>query len=185
MINKSMLFSAVKDMFLNDSYDEYSIGNGYTVVRNGDVEDWEDEGFTVKENGEEVTTASAGAMVANRDSFVFDLGGCLKFMVDSVAEEIGYEGYEHIADEYYAHDLLQAIDDDEVSEEEAVTIALDEIASILSEWDDDEYSKEDWEGVAMPALLEYMDVISDRCGMPLPTWIKDDILEIQKRWEVK
>ena len=86
MINKTLLLSAVKDMWLNDSYDEYSIGDGYTAVRNEIVEDWEDEGFSIMKDGEVLATYCVAGL-ADEEQYFFALGDVLSRMVELVGVE--------------------------------------------------------------------------------------------------
>ena len=91
-VKKELLMSAVIDMFLNDCYDGYSIGGGYTVYRIDDVETWEDEGFIIlDENGDEAYLGQAGGLVENETTFKLDLGGCLNHMVNHAIS--CYENY--------------------------------------------------------------------------------------------
>ena len=190
---KEMVMNAVKDAFLTDSYDEYSIGNGWTVVRNDDIESWEDEGITILSDRKDVFNVVCSYCVENfcdsEEEWFFEKGKVIERLVDYVYEEqLSFiETYEHTAEKYSYTYLRHALKSGEMSKDDVVSAALNEIQNILTDWDFDEdcdymYLEEDWWNEAVPALKGYFKVIKDDCDTTLPEWIRTDIEAIQDRW---
>lgn len=86
--DKNLVLSAVKDAFLNGSYDEYSISDGWTLVRNDDVECWEDEGFSLLSDDDETCYSYCVEAFCTEEEWFFEKGKVLEKMVDYVYEMI-------------------------------------------------------------------------------------------------
>lgn len=180
--DKNLVLSAVKDAFFTDSYDEYSIGHGWTMYRNDDVECWEDEGFTICEDDKDIfCTYCIESFCKGEEEWFFNKGEVIERMVDYIYEEkLSFiEDYEFVAESYSPEELVYALKNDEMTKEEVVDAVLDEVSNILTDWSEGGYLEEDWWDVAVPVLKEYFNIANNECGTKLPYWIRRDIMNIQ------
>lgn len=92
-IDREQLLSAVKDMFLTDSYDDYSVadefGGSPFIVTRIEGEDWRDEGFSVYDESEDdYFYFQVEGIDETEEKWVFEKGKVIERLVDACLRDI-------------------------------------------------------------------------------------------------